>query len=358
MVNMNVKSIVFVAPSLGGGGAERVAVSLANYFVDNGIEFTFLLTKSKQVAYKIDSRVKVVDKYADEGLSPIAQIKLISQFMKLYSNSLFISFLVHQNMYTLLAKVFNKNKVLISIRNDPRRDFNNKQVFSLARNLLYTLADGVVFQTKEQKRILKFIPEAKSHYILNPITPSLPAPFEGDRLKRIVSVGRLDRQKNHEMTIRAFKAFHDKYPMYKLDIFGDGPSRQSLIEMVEELSLSNCIHFHGFSGDVLDFVNRSVLYVSSSEFEGLSNSMLEALSMGVPTICTDCMGGGAVMVIENGVNGFLIPRDDSYALFKTMCLVVEDEKLMSTVSKNALKLRSCLQIESIASQWLSVFQTL
>ncbi|KAA2318184.1 glycosyltransferase, partial [Bacteroides caccae] len=94
--------------------------------------------------------------------------------------------------------------------------------------------------------------------------------------------------------------------------------------------------------------------VSTSDFEGLSNSMLEALSMGLPTICTDCPCGGARMVIEDGVNGFLIPVNNQKSLVDKMLLIAGSSELTIKLSNNALKINNKLNVDNICKQWISL----
>ena len=93
------------------------------------------------------------------------------------------------------------------------------------------------------------------------------------------------------------------------------------------------------------------MFVSSSDYEGLSNSMLEAMAIGLPTVCTDCPVGGARMVIRDGENGLLVPVGDREALAAAMCRVADDRALAETLSQNGRTLREKLSIGVIADEW-------
>ena len=96
-------------------------------------------------------------------------------------------------------------------------------------------------------------------------------------------------------------------------------------------------------------------YVSSSDYEGMSNSMLEALAMGIPSICTDCPIGGARTVIENGVNGILTPVGEQAPLTEAMLKIIEDEAFRNLLGNNAYAIRDKLNINDIADQWIQLF---
>lgn len=200
--------IVFVHPSLMGGGAERVSLALASYFVSHGIRFTYFLTKSNVIEYEVPDGVEVCSEFADASLKPLDQVKLIRRFVSERPKATVISFLPHQNMYTLIATIGLPNRVIVSVRNDPRYDFPGNKTLPFIRNMLYRRSDAIVFQTKSQASLMPRCLQANSKIILNPISSELPEPYSGLRRKAIVTAGRLELQKNHSMTIRSFALFH------------------------------------------------------------------------------------------------------------------------------------------------------
>lgn len=112
------------------------------------------------------------------------------------------------------------------------------------------------------------------------------------------------------MLIRAFSIIHKQIPDVTFEIYGDGELREDLELLVDSEGLTNCVVFCGFCGDAVQRIASSSVYVMASNWEGLSNSLIEALAMGVPSVCTRCLGGGAEAVVEDGVNGYLVDRDD------------------------------------------------
>ena len=346
-----INEIVFVHPSLLGGGAERVAIALAAYFVSRGIKFTFLLTKSAEKEYEIPRGVNVIDEYASPENGPIQQILLIHRFIRRHPNAAVISFLPHQNMYTVLASIGLPNRVILSVRNDPRFDFPGNRVLTKVRNALYGKADAIVFQTREQASLLPKAVRKHGRVILNPISSHIPSPYNGLRRKAIVTSGRLEKQKNHEMTIRAFAKFNMRHPDYVLEIFGEGSLREQLGQLAKNLGIEKSVLFKGFSSDAIEHVRTASVFVMSSRFEGLSNSMIEALCMGVPTICTRCMGGGAEALIDSGRNGFLVNVDDVDDEARLMHVLVTDCGTAQSLSSEAQKLRNEVEINYIGKQW-------
>ena len=353
-INKRAGHIVFIHPSLMGGGAERVSLALASCFVSHGFGFTYLLTKSPVVEYDVPDGVEVVSEFARASLKPYEQIRLIRNFVRQRPTATVISFLPHQNMYSLIATIGLPNKVLISVRNDPSFDFLGNGVLSHLRDILYRRADSIVFQTIEQQRMFPKAVASLGTIILNPISDSIPSQYNGVRRKAIVTSGRLEDQKNHIMTLRAFSRFVAGHPGYELEIFGKGTKQLYLEEAASELGIRDSVKFMGFSSDAVNRVRTASAFVMSSRYEGLSNSMIESLCMGVPTVCTRCLGGGAEAIIRNGVNGILVDVDDVEAEAVALSRLVDDEVFAESLSREAVHLREALSLERIGAQWLDL----
>ena len=111
-------------------------------------------------------------------------------------------------------------------------------------------------------------------------------------------------------------------------------------------------HIYDFDLNVHEKIKDAAMFVSSSDREGISNSMLEAMAIGLPCVCTDCAGGGARMMIEDHVNGLLVPMKDVNALYLAMKEVIENPELAETMSRNAVKIKDRLRPEVICQQML------
>lgn len=124
--------------------------------------------------------------------------------------------------------------------------------------------------------------------IPNPVEIGGTKVWAGMREKRIVAVGRLEPQKNHKLLIEAFACFREQDPEYTLELYGKGSMERELRDLTESLGIASSVIFRGFSEHVREEIRGAAMYVLSSDYEGISNSMLEALALGVPVIATDC----------------------------------------------------------------------
>lgn len=193
--------------------------------------------------------------------------------------------------------------------------------------------------------------EKKSKVIANPITSSIPDPYDGEREKRIVAVNRLSQQKNIFMLLRAMKRVLDVFPEYILEIYGKGEQQAELEKFSKELKISDNVKFMGQKANVQTYIVNASVFVSSSDYEGMSNSMLEAMAIGLPVVCTDCPIGGARTVIKNNINGILTPVGDDKKFADAIIDLLSNPKKADKLGKNASLLREKLSAEIIAKKW-------
>ena len=153
------------------------------------------------------------------------------------------------------------------------------------------------------------------------------------------------------MLINAYAKIANKHKDYNLVIYGEGPNRIKLEEQIKKLKLNGRVFLPGYSSEVITNVNKSSLFVLSSDFEGMPNALMEAMAMGVPSISTDCGGGGAKFLIENEKNGLLVPIGDVDALASAMDRVLSDRAFSEKISKNARTLCKTLAPDVIYGQW-------
>ena len=271
---------------------------------------------------------------------------------KEHSNDIIISFMDNPNTATLLAALGLRNKVIISERNHPGRD-NVQPHIRRYRNRLYRRADKIVFQTKEERDFYPKTIRKKGIIIENPVKEGLPAPYRGERRKEIITYCRIDRQKNLEGLIRAFCRIRDRYPDYMLAIYGKGNQEQKIRDIIQENQLEDCVELRAHDNEVHKLVNDAAMYVSFSDYEGISNSMLEAMAMGMPVICTDCPAGGAAEMIEHEKNGLLVPVGDEEAMAEAMAELIEDPKKAQHLGRMAENINIRCSVERITDQWLN-----
>ena len=128
----------------------------------------------------------------------------------------------------------------------------------------------------------------------------------------------------------------------------------SIIEHIKHHNCENCIHIMPSRKDIHDYIKNYAMFVSSSDFEGMSNSMLEAMAMGLPCVCTDCPAGGARAVIKDGENGLLTPVGDSHTFYLAMKKITENPELADKLSENSVKIRDEQSVDKIIKKWMEL----
>ena len=258
-------------------------------------------------------------------------------------------------IYVMPALKGSKAKIIVSERNDPR-NFQGKTITKLVSRYLMSKADGFVFQTNDARDYYKKY-KNKSVVIPNPVA-DVPVILERlpneQRDKVIVTAGRLVPQKNHEMLIKAFGKIADRFPQYKLIIYGEGELKEKLQLLTKELGISNRVVFPGSVNDLHERIKNAELFVLSSNFEGMPNALMEAMAMGITCISTNCPCGGPKDLIDNGNNGYLIPVNDIDKCVDIITSVLDDKYEADRIGQNSLKTRDKYCSDVICSEWLNM----
>ena len=344
--------ILFVCLALANGGAERVVSVLSDSLLNNGNEIYILPLTNREQTYQVDKRIHLLkrDNERHGVVDKILRIKSIYKAIRKYNITTVIAFSHYNAMYSVVAARGLNVKVIGSERNDPAQ-VGNRKALNWLRMRLYKNLDALVCQTNDAKAYFPEDIQKKSVVILNPITDSLPAPYQGERKHRVVSFSRLEPQKNIPMLLEAFEMFQKSHPDYVLDIYGMGSLRDELIEKTKN---NSTIRIQQYTTDIHNAILDASMFCLSSDYEGMSNSMIEAMGCGIPTIVTDCPCGGARMVIRDGVNGIIVPVRDSMKMAEAMCKVADDKELAQKLSREGLKIRDTLDKRKISEQWEAV----
>lgn len=352
---METKRVYFIMPNLTGGGAERVASILVNQFAESGVETTLVLVKNDIIEYRIDSRVKIDKSIMHESgtRNPIQQILDIRSYMKKRPCGTFISFLTYQNFYAALANIGQNHKLILSLRNAPDKIQGGGIIPKLSAMISFALADCVTFQTQDARNYYPTFIQKKGCVILNPLQSNLPEYDVTKTKNAFISFCRLEPQKNLSMAIKAFAKFYKNHPEYEYHIFGNGELKEELEQQIQDSDLNGVVKIFPFKKNILQEAKNYRMFILSSDYEGLSNSMIEAVSMGMPSICTDCPIGGAKMVIHNGINGFLVLVGDCDGMAKAMDNA-SDIAYCSKVSENAKKTAERFSEKRIVNEWLRI----
>lgn len=356
-----VKRIAFHLNCLARGGAERVVTNLANQFAKEGYEVFIATEWQEEDEYQIDDAVKRIhvglrDEDQNKGRVTkfLLRVKYLKKFVREYKPDVLIAFAKRANYRALMAAGNMKIPVVISIRTDPKGHYDSF-TDKIQNKWLFPKAAGCVFQTKGQKDFFKPLLQDNSRVILNPINPKYiggEAPTE--REKSVVHHARLVDFKNQPMLVRAFLRVHEKHPDYVLKMYGDD-SHDGTKEILEKIIADNhaedYVFIMGGSDSLEKELPKGSVYAFSSDWEGMPNSLLEAMALGMPIVATDCPCGGPATVMTNEVDGLLIPVKDEDALVAGLNRLIEDRELAERLGNNARKIADIGNSQAVFAQW-------
>ena len=353
--------ILFLNTNIGYGGASKQMVWVANQCASSGHNVTFLTYRDPAVNQILLSSVEHVhiqlESVSGGGKGIIQTVHCLHRFIKRGRFDVAVGFLSPSQLRLALACIGTKTKLIFSHRGDPYQHVQggNSNFIAKLSNWAFNRADWYVFQTPMAQKAFSAEIRNRSSVIANTITPLHRNKDRSEGVdKCIVSVGRLDvHQKRQDLLIDAFMGVVEKHPDYTLELYGDGNDEQLLRERA-----SNCpqIQFMGKTSDVASAIQQATMLVLSSDFEGIPNALLEAMSIGVPCVSTDCSPGGAAMLIENGVNGLLVPKGDVEGLEKAMIWFIEHPEKRETLGAQGMKVNEDYSEDIIKAAWLGVIE--
>lgn len=356
--------VALMAGSLTRGGTERVLVNLADYLISRGDTVTVVTLSRYENEYELNkSATRIVwdldpcEITSNRVKNFIKRINKLKSIWNEFKPDVILSFIGKNNFMALLTAP-KSIPVAVSIRAIPWMEYPTK-LSRLVAYLLYGKAATVILQTKNQDMYFSKKAKSKSVVMKNPIDSRfLVEPYDGERDKVIVSVGRVDENKNHKMIIDAFATIAKKYPDWKVVIYGDGDLRQNLLKYVDSMGLSGRIELPGNVPDVAEKIKKTSVFILSSNTEGSPNSLIEAMCLGLAPISTDCTCGGMDELIQNGVNGYVVPVGDTLKMQETLQNLLCDLQRILDISEKTRGTRDIYQPEKVLGEWREVLKNL
>ena len=394
------KSIAFYIGGLCIGGAERVICNLAEYFYGEGYRVTMVTKVRDEKEYELNPGIKRIiaditpeEETASRIRNLFARIAKLKRIWKEVKPDVIVSFIRKNNLMAIASAAPLGIPVIVSVRSAPERELKGFG-FKTISFLLFRQAAGVVLQTREAYDFFPGYIRAKAVVLPNSINPVFLKESEklalernsdingasnektekvaventniiceepmvidsrvvfSKREKKIITVGRIDDNKNQRMLVEAYAKIAGQYPEWSLELIGDGSGRQALEEYVSTLPCKDRISFTGAVDDVAKRMSEASIFVLPSKIEGMPNALIEAMVMGMACISTDCpCGGPRDLIAADESNGILVPVDNVDAMAMALKRLITNDPLRLSMGDNARKIIATLHPDMVNKQW-------
>lgn len=339
------RHLAFFVPSLAGGGAERVVLTLANHFVQEGHTVDLVLARAAG-AYQKELHPAIEVFLLNTPRRILATPKL-ARYLRARRPEAMLSTI--NNFAAVLAKQLARVPTRVAIREatTPSRALQVKQMSRKAATIaqmgirfLYPRADAIIAVSQGVARDLQQltrIPPHKLWVIYNPVLSNellqkADAPlehpwFQSEQPPVVLAVGRLVPLKGFDTLLHAF-AQVVQHQDARLVILGEGSDRARLQQIACELSIEAQLDLPGFDPNPFRYMRRASVFVLSSRYEGLPNALIQAMACGCPVVSTNCPSGPDE-ILDGGKYGALVPVDDAEAMAQAILRVLEGERKLA-----------------------------
>jgi glycosyltransferase involved in cell wall biosynthesis len=363
--------LFFFLSSLSGGGAERATATLATHWANKGWDVTIAtFSSADEDVYVIPEAVRRIElgllKASSGGIdgliTNVRRVLRLRRALKSVAPTVVVSMMDQSNVILALARVGMTGFRSVGAERSYPPKAPLPGIWRMLRRRAYANLDVVVAQTKDSAKWLKENTRAKNvevipNAIVWPLPEAPPRVEVPDVLvhrRVLLAVGRLGMEKQHALLIDVFARLAPRFEQWRLVILGEGAERARLEEKIRSMALEDQVFLVGRAGNVGEWYERADLYVMCSSYEGMPNSLLEAMSFGVPVVSFDCLTGPRD-VIRHGVDGVLVPADDEGALATSLADLMGDDDARRKLGQSACEVRKTFSVARVAGMWERVF---
>lgn len=329
---------------------------MANFWAERQLHVTVATWSSKDIPdyYVLDNRVSRI--YVDApGRGKLrdnwVRVMKMRALIRKERPDAVLSFLPRSNVPTILAGIGLGQRIVVSERVQPAYEAGLPFGWRLLRRVSYGRATEIVSQTSATAAWIQRNWGHASLVIPNALR-ELPD-GGGEREPLIVGIGRLARQKGFDLLLRAFARIAADFPAWRVVILGEGPERESLTSLRDELGLVDRAVLPGRDRNIEAWMSRAGLVVQPSRFEGFPNVVLESMGMGAAVISADCPAGPSDLIAD-GINGRLVPVEDVEALARTMAEMMARPDERARLGHAAAEVRQRFRQDAIMRRWEAV----
>lgn len=377
------KKLTIFSLHLGYGGIEQSVVNLANLLCkEYEVEIISTYKLDDTPAFDIDSKVKVrylVDKYKpnrEEWKRAIKKLRPIKFIKETYKA--IVVLLLRKKTTTEAIKNCDSD-IMISTRilfNKWLGQYGRKKAYRIAwehnhhhQDIDY--ANTVVNSCREldalvlvsnslrsfyKKKLKQANIKCRSIYIPN-MLDSIPKTTSKLTEKKMISVGRLSKEKGYVDLIEVFNEFHKEHNDWSLDIIGDGSERNKVVDRIYQYHLNDCVKVHGYlkKKEINELLSKSSIYLMTSYTESFGIVLIEAMSHGIPCLAFTSAEGANDLIV-NDSNGYLIENRDFNEMVNKMNYLVDNKNKRLELGKNARSTSLLYSSDNIKKEWINLLK--
>lgn len=365
------KKILFVVPALEGGGAEKILIDLLNGIPRHVFETGLIVfNKSGSCSENIPTNTSLFNLNKKDRFDFLRLVFKFARIVQQEKPDLIVTFLTYANYLCLVAKALFRLRpaIIVAEHSIVSRVVLSRAPFikSLLVRLFYPRASRVITVSDGcSEELVRYfgVPEKKLSVIYNGIDIGLVRtlgeekidhPWFADQVPILISVGRLSKGKNHALLLHALSLLRSRMAV-RLIIVGEGEELERLKLLARNLSLQDDVWFAGFQRNPYKYLSRSKVFVSTSNYESFSIVILEAMSLGIPVVATDCPFGPRE-IISNRYNGILTRPNDSHQLSFKIDEVLNDQQLYAQLVAEGMRRASEFTLQQTNEKYLQLFQ--
>lgn len=362
----NRTDVAFVISDLESGGSQRVVTTLANAWTQRGhaVSVITLAGRDKDF-FALDPSVQrwvtggqsnAASSLPSRVLATLARILKLRRLLQTMQPGSIISFILPTNILTVIAATGLPSRLVLSERNDPRRQFLGHH-WNFLRRRLYRRAHVVTANSHGALDAMKsYVPASKLAFVPNPLPSGrsvIQKASKNGHTPTLLAVGRLHEQKGYDLLLEAFRQSVDMAENWQLRIIGDGPLRETLQAQAERAGIADRVHWEGRVADPFPYYDDAAVFVMPSRYEGTPNALLEAMSCGLPVVVSDA-SSGPLEYVENHVTGLVVPVEDASALAKAMDCLARDPDLRQRLAEAGRQRVATLSLDEVLPVWEQV----
>jgi GalNAc-alpha-(1->4)-GalNAc-alpha-(1->3)-diNAcBac-PP-undecaprenol alpha-1,4-N-acetyl-D-galactosaminyltransferase len=359
---MPAHDVVLVISDLRSGGAQRVLVTLAEAWQKVGRHVAVItLSDPREDFFRLpDGVTRIVIEGIEEShtllgglIANCRRILRLRRALRQVGAPAAVAFVMPTAVLTRFASWGLSLRVVAAERNDPGRQSFGR-VWEMLRRFAYPRTDLVIANSRGALASLAaFVPREKLVYAPNPLRPTRPQAAIRLEAPTVLAIGRLHRQKAHDILLQAFSLFHTKHSNWRLAIMGVGSEEASLRALAQRLGVSDRVDWLGQKADPYPWLQASQIFVLCSRYEGTPNALLEAMHCGLPCIVSDA-SPGPLDLIEDGVSGLVVPAEDYEALAAALDRLARDKGLAVALGATARERTGLHALEVTLQSWEAI----